>query len=570
MKRSLKKYGAGGQTPLQYTEGQQVTNSLGDMAGAIPGIGTAIGVGIKGLNAIDSLTSDEYGAPKSGVAGIVNRLNPIGNVNNILEGKDVGRSLLNLTPLGTLGEVSGLSKKVFGESDFDKEATQRKKIENQYKDYANFQKSQVGYSNNSKTTNGLTFAEGGVIPEPTAELELNEQFQLPNGQVGEVDGASHENGGVPVALPEGTRVFSDRLKYNGKTFAKLTKPINNRINKLEESLENNSTDNLKKNSLMLMNKQLDHYFNIQETNKQNEQMKRSFKYAKGGTIKDPWEELGKQNSTMLDNPDGTIPFPIKRNETNFQTIEPNIGITGASSKKISPLSRINNLEPNLSKQSSDFNLSENAGEIGQVGAALLTTALQNRNLNKINKPKTLTGVKLADKVVNPNLVDYSAQRNAIDQGYLEAADSAQRNLSNSATAQAFKNQANLQRLQGTGASWQDESNTNTQIKNQFLNQKTQAAMQEALVNNDIDKYNLENVYGFDTMKASEKNKLLAQLGNTAGQTFGNKTKYQNQLDQAEILSHQYNPSVYKDANGNVIKLPKGKNGGTLKKRSFKK
>ncbi len=60
------------------------------------------------------------------------------------------------------------------------------------------------------------FANGGVV-----ELEKQEVFKTPNGQVNSVNGNSHEKGGVKINVPNQTKILSDKLKMNGKTFADL-------------------------------------------------------------------------------------------------------------------------------------------------------------------------------------------------------------------------------------------------------------------------------------------------------------------------------------------------------------
>ena len=141
---------------------------------------------------------------------------------------------------------------------------------------------------NPNTSTNMMFANGGLVldyddPNANAELELQETFQMPDGTVGNVDGPSHEMGGIAVDLPEGTRIWSDKLKHNGKTFAKHTKPITNKIAKLEKQLESSNNPKAIENSIMLLNKQLDHYFNVQESNKQVNEMKRTLR--NGGMIK---------------------------------------------------------------------------------------------------------------------------------------------------------------------------------------------------------------------------------------------------------------------------------------------
>jgi len=549
-KRSLKKYPEGGITQLM-TEDGNVTPS-GQIAPSLA-IGLAGAIGNKG----GEEKGESIGTGIGTAAGSA--------LNMVVPG-------LGLIAAPILGKLGGMAGKAIGDNLDDNPEKAAAKAENDAMLLSQYQKSQQGWSNKTQTSNGLTFANGGVIPEPTAELELNEQFQLPNGQVGEVDGASHSEGGVPVTLPEGTRVFSDRLKHNGKTFAKITKPINSKIEKIENN--NTISSTLKDNTLMLLNKQLDHVFDVQESLKQEQNMKRSLKMAKGGLVKYPNggpvlgsinPETGQPYTKQEIMNFNSNPFTVKPRPVNMETINPvqarTIGATPTLSvPELTTTSAPSN--PKFQSTSESTEKGDNIGQIGQVATALATTALQNRNLNKLARPKTLAKLKLADKVANPELVDYSAERNQIDQSYLASADSAQRNLSNSATAQAFKNQANLARLQGTGKSWQNQSNVNTEIKNRTLGQRTQAAIQEEMANNDIDKYNLENQYNYDTFKTGQKNAIIGQFGNTAGQVFGNQTKYQNQLDQAEILSNQYDPSVYRD----TTKKRTFKKGGTIRKK----
>ena len=592
-KRTLKKYGLAG---LVNKDGNPTQGGQMAMMGATTAANV---IGNLATGASGKKMGSDIGAGIGAVGGQA--------LNAVVPG-------LGLVAAPVLSAIGGWAGGAIGETFDDK--PDMAKIQREQDEMNNFNNNNRGWSNTFKTSNSFTFAQGGLVIDgdemnPTAELELNEQFQLPDGQVGEVDGPSHAEGGIEANLPDGTRIFSDRLKHNGRTFAKVVKPINSKIAKLDKELEANPNDKLKQNSKMLLNKQLDHYFDVQETNKQNIEMKRTLKYAKGGLVK-YWAGGPFKNEEEFVT--GSDPYYKTRidlqnqptqsleNNWNLPSIEENIPLNQGIAIKPKTIKSINSpansisifdqiptaspisqnsflstpksQEPSLPKQPSKFGnfMSNNAGEIGQIGSSLLTAGLQNRNVNRLQRPRTLGKVNLTGKMANPNLVDYSAQRNAIDQGYLASADSAQRNLSNSATAQAFKNQANLARLQGTGESWQNQENTNAQIRNQFLGQRNQAAMQEEMLNNEIDKYNLEGVYGFDQNKLGLKNQLISQVGNTAGQVFGNRSKYQNQLDQANILANQYDPSVLNDMIKNgKLKLVDGKlvraaYGGTV--RSF--
>jgi hypothetical protein len=191
-------------------------------------------------------------------------------------------------------------------------------------------------------------------------------------------------------------------------------------------------------------------------------------------------------------------------------------------------------------------IQDNPGLVGQLGTAAITAGAQMNRVNRLARPRTLGDVRLSDKVVNPNLVDYSAERQAYNRMGLNAMDEAQRGFGSSAAAQAFKNKARLNTLEGTGKSYQSQENTNAQIRNAANMARQEAGMKEAMMNNEIDKYNLENVYGYDTMTTAQKNAITAMLGNTAGQTFGKQSDYKNQMEQAKILANQYDNKVYLD------------------------
>lgn len=125
---------------------------------------------------------------------------------------------------------------------------------------------------------GGTFPNGGIYQypyggypyggNPNAEVEKKEVLQNPNGQVDQVNGPTHDNGGIKVNIPSGTQIFSDRLKHPElkKTFAKLAGKY--KTDKEEKTLEDNKADLLKKRTAQLMinakNKILDSLFEEQE------------------------------------------------------------------------------------------------------------------------------------------------------------------------------------------------------------------------------------------------------------------------------------------------------------------
>ena len=75
--------------------------------------------------------------------------------------------------------------------------------------------------------NGMQIKQMGGYGEPNVEIEGLEHVMLPNGMSQEVQGNSHAEGGIPLNLPEGSKVFSEKLKLNTpkgkKSYADLAK-----------------------------------------------------------------------------------------------------------------------------------------------------------------------------------------------------------------------------------------------------------------------------------------------------------------------------------------------------------
>jgi hypothetical protein len=70
------------------------------------------------------------------------------------------------------------------------------------------------------------------------ELEKQEVFQTPSGQMGQVDGPSHAEGGINMQLPENSFVWSDKLKTSrGNTFAEEASRLGRLKAKYEKTLE---------------------------------------------------------------------------------------------------------------------------------------------------------------------------------------------------------------------------------------------------------------------------------------------------------------------------------------------
>ena len=65
---------------------------------------------------------------------------------------------------------------------------------------------------NALAADGMQIKQIGGMGEPNVEVEGKEHIQLPNGFSQEIQGKKHSEGGIPINLPQGTKIFSEKLK----------------------------------------------------------------------------------------------------------------------------------------------------------------------------------------------------------------------------------------------------------------------------------------------------------------------------------------------------------------------
>jgi hypothetical protein len=68
---------------------------------------------------------------------------------------------------------------------------------------------------------GMQIKQIGGMGEPNVEVEGEEHIQLPNGFSQEIKGKKHSEGGIPINLPSGTKIFSEKLKLTVKFIKEL-------------------------------------------------------------------------------------------------------------------------------------------------------------------------------------------------------------------------------------------------------------------------------------------------------------------------------------------------------------
>jgi hypothetical protein len=104
-------------------------------------------------------------------------------------------------------------------------------------------------------TQGLqSLGNGGQVkPNIPVEVEGGEAGELPNGQLLSFSGPSHSEGGIPIDLPEGTEIYSKRIKIDGESMANrklkresLLARYTKKANKLGDAISSNTLKRVQK------------------------------------------------------------------------------------------------------------------------------------------------------------------------------------------------------------------------------------------------------------------------------------------------------------------------------------
>lgn len=106
---------------------------------------------------------------------------------------------------------------------------------------------QVPQNDNNMENSIGKFAFGGTTGSQV-EVEGNEVAETPNGQMMQFQGPSHEQGGIQTNLPQGTKIFSDRLSVDGKTMQQRKIGRERQMKKLDTMLDGNQTDAINRNT----------------------------------------------------------------------------------------------------------------------------------------------------------------------------------------------------------------------------------------------------------------------------------------------------------------------------------
>jgi len=156
---------------------------------------------------------------------------------------------------------------------------------------------------------------GGNMQQPNAELEQGEPFRTPNGDISQVsnNAPTHEQGGVPLNLPEGSEILGKMVDpVFGKEFKKLGEQLKKAQDRYQKVLDEKPTPLARKTAKMMLDKvqgQYDQLMQRQESMKsQQDPTQQQFPYGGMPLM---------QNGRVVQYPyGGQLPKYGKPNESN--------------------------------------------------------------------------------------------------------------------------------------------------------------------------------------------------------------------------------------------------------------
>lgn len=159
----------------------------------------------------------------------------INNTNTLTAKYDQGRKVW-------YGDYLPGYKNTLNPSDFNNRLVELKKNNPHLEFDTNYMYEKVHSKPGTRKTYGL----GGNIP---IEAEGQELIETPDGELSEIQGASHEQGGVDMEVPQGSVIYSKRLKgADGKSMAQRKEFREKHLAKLQKLVELNTNDKVLKNT----------------------------------------------------------------------------------------------------------------------------------------------------------------------------------------------------------------------------------------------------------------------------------------------------------------------------------
>ena len=183
--------------------------------------------------------------------------------------------------------------------------------------------------------NRYYYAMGGDGATTPIEVEGEEIVETPDGQMQQMQGPSHEEGGIPMNVPEGTKIYSDRLKVEGQSMQQRKAKRERQMSRLDKILAKNPTDALIKNTYKATKMAID-MEDAQDMELQNaanaiysgQLPKRAMggaitekKYATGGPVGNPVDDYF---GNLLGYGDIQVPYAPGNQPTDMDNMQPNV------------------------------------------------------------------------------------------------------------------------------------------------------------------------------------------------------------------------------------------------------
>lgn len=381
----------------------------------------------------------------------------------------------------------------------------------------------------------------------------------------------------------------------GKTFADVAKPIQNLIEKLKDKPQSQAV----KNTKMLLEKQLDDLFRLQEESKpQAPQAPQDMNQMIQNPQEEMMEGMPQQEDPMgmmmpqmrfggLKTYGGLDPYPstvFKENTTDpFRKISNQYDpyVSPNANTAVSPYN-INNMRnaqgdyenylTKLRAAQGDYENqlvnntpivdtpkttpNNNWGEVGALATGMAGMVQQSRNIPEA--PGAIQRVYLGNGP-RPNLPDYSNEKNQINADAAANREAIRLGGGNQG-ANLSRNWA--QQLEGRGKIASEEARQRNAIQNAYNDRVANLGAESQKINLGVDTNNRDTGFGYDQMVNAQKNAAIANATQLGADVFNNRTKYSNQLEQAQIMANAHNKSVWSDVDGN--KYATGANGEPIK------
>lgn len=376
----------------------------------------------------------------------------------------------------------------------------------------------------------------------------------------------------------------------GKTFADVAKPIQNLIEKLKDKPQSQAV----KNTQMLLEKQLDDLFRLQEESKpQAPQAPQDMNQMIQNPQEEMMEGMPQEESQMemmmpqmrfggLKTYDGLQPYPsvipprdftLPQDQIFDQMVQNNRYMyPGALPQETQPVinswgrknTKINYDDPTFvapvtaapAVDTPKTTPNNNWGEVGALATGMAGMAAQSRNIAEA--PGALQRVYLGNGP-RPVLPDYSNEKNQINADAASIREAIRLGGGNQG-ANLSRNWA--QQLDARGKIANEEARQRNAIQNAYNDRVANLGVESQKMNLGIDTLNRDTRFGYDQMVNAQKNAAIANATQLGADVFNNRTKYSNQLEQAQIMANAYNKSVWTDVDGN--KYATGANGEPIK------